>query len=433
MAWRPSHYVATGTLAAAGLVWAARDAWPGRRPPTAPPIRVERAYVEEARALGRAETLAGLLARGGIVGRDRLALLAAATDLPVRRLRPGVVFHFRRLQTDSVADRVTVRLSPERRVRLVRGETGWIQTTEAIAWAVERLRVVGVIGTSLYDALDKAVPDRFLPLAERRSLAWALAEVYDWQVDFTRDVHPGDRFRVLLERLESPEGEFRFGRVLAAEVDVARVPSFAFAFALDATQPAGFYDERGRSLKRAFLRAPLQFRRVSSAFGARYHPLLHIWRNHEGVDFAAPYGAPVRATADGMVAVAGRGDPGYGNLIELRHANGIRTRYGHLSAFARGLHVGDRVRQGETIGYVGSTGLSTGPHLHYEFLVNGRPTNPRRKDMGSGTPVPTDLRSAYDSARVHLLAELETSSAATPTVSTATAPRIAPTVAARDN
>jgi murein DD-endopeptidase MepM/ murein hydrolase activator NlpD len=172
---------------------------------------------------------------------------------------------------------------------------------------------------------------------------------------------------------------------------------------------------------------------VSSAFGARYHPLLHIWRNHEGVDFAAPYGAPVRATADGMVAVAGRGDPGYGNLIELRHANGIRTRYGHLSAFARGLHVGDRVRQGETIGYVGSTGLSTGPHLHYEFLVNGRPTNPRRKDMGSGTPVPTDLRSAYDSARVHLLAELETSSAATPTVSTATAPRIAPTVAARDN
>jgi murein DD-endopeptidase MepM/ murein hydrolase activator NlpD len=429
MAWRASHYVATGTLAVAGLVWAVRDAWPGRRPLMAPVIRVDRAYVEFDRALGRAETLSDLLERGGIVGRDRTAFLAAASDLPVRRLRPGVVLHFRRLQTDSVADRVTVRLTPERRVRLSRGETGWVQFTEAIPWTVERVRVAGTIGTSLYEALDKAVPDRFLPLAERRNLAWAIAEVYDWQVDFTRDVHPGDRFRVLFERLESPEGEYRFGRVLAAEVDVARVPSFAFSFATDAAQPAGFYDERGRSLKRAFLRAPLQFRRVSSGFGARYHPLLHIWRNHEGVDFAAPYGAPVRATADGIVAVVGRGDPGYGNLIELRHANGIRTRYGHLSAFASGLRTGERVEQGETIGYVGSTGLSTGPHLHYEFLVNGRPANPRRKDMGAGTPVPKDLRPAYDSARTHLLAELESPLRATPPASVAS--RTPATAAAR--
>jgi murein DD-endopeptidase MepM/ murein hydrolase activator NlpD len=431
MAWRASHYVAAGTLAAAGLAWAVRDAWPGRRPLTAPTIRVEHAYVEYERALGRAETLSDLLAPSGIVGRDRFTFLAAATDIPMRRLRPGVVFHFRRLQTDSVADRVTVRLSPERRVRLARGETGWLQTTEAIPWTIARLRVAGVIGSSLYDALDQAVPDRFLSLVERHSLAWAIAEVYDWQVDFTRDVHPGDRFRVLFERLESPEGEYRFGRVLAAEVDVAKVPAFAFSFAPDATQPAGFYDERGRSLKRAFLRAPLQFRRVSSGFGARYHPLLHVWRNHEGVDFAAPYGAPVRATGDGIVTVVGRGDPGYGNLIELRHASGIRTRYGHLSAFAPHLRVGERVQQGETIGYVGSTGLSTGPHLHYEFLVNGRPANPRRKDMGAGTPVPKNLRAAYDSVRAHLLAELEPPVTATPAASAAT--RTAPTVAARDD
>ena len=431
MAWRASHYVATGTLAAAGLAWAVRDAWPGRRPLTAPAIRVERAYVEYERALGRAETLSDLLVRGGIVARDRTAFLAAATDLPVRRLRPGVVFHFRRLQTAGVADRVTVRLSPERRVRFSRGETGWVQTTEAIPWTVARVRVVGAIGTSLYDALDKAVPDYLLPLVERHSLAWAIAEVYDWQVDFTRDVHPGDRFRVVFERLESPEGEHRFGRVLAAVVDVAKVPTFAFSFTTDATQPAGFYDERGRSLKRAFLRAPLQFRRVSSSFGTRYHPLLHIWRAHEGVDFSAPYGAPVRATADGIVTVVGRGDPGYGNLIELRHASGIRTRYGHLSAFARALRVGARVQQGETIGYVGSTGLSTGPHLHYEFLVNGRPANPRRRDMGAGTPVPKNLRSAYDSVRAHLLAELEPPPPAAPQASAAT--RTDPTVAARDD
>jgi len=119
----------------------------------------------------------------------------------------------------------------------------------------------------------------------------------------------------------------------------------------------------------------------------------------------------------------GREEGGYGNVIELRHGNGIRTRYGHLSAFARGLYVGEQVRQEETIGYVGSTGLSTGPHLHYEFLVGGRPTNPQRKDMGSGTPVPKSLRVAYDSVRAQLVAQLEARGAS----------RAAPTVAARDD
>jgi len=295
-------------------------------------------------------------------------------------------------------------------VRLERGDAGWRETTETIPWSMSRLRVTSVIETSLYEALDKAMPDSVLPVAERHALAWALADVYDWEVDFTRDVHPGDRFRVLLERLESPEGGRRFGRILAAEVDVARSPSYAFSFAPEAAQAAGFYDDQGRSLKRAFLRAPLQFRRVSSGFGNRYHPILHMWRHHEGVDFSAPYGTPVRATADGIVTKVGREDEGYGNLIELRHANGIRTRYGHLSAFARGLRVDERVEQGETIGYVGSTGLSTGPHLHYEFLVNGHAMNPRRADVGAGTPIPKGLRAAFDSVRAQLLIELQPAS-----------------------
>ncbi len=317
------------------------------------------------------------------------------------------MFQFRRSKTDSVADRVTVRLAPERRLTLTRGDAGWLETVEAIPWTVTRLRVTGAIESSLYDALDKAMSDTFLPAGERRALAWAIADVYDWQVDFTRDIRPGDRFTVLLDRLESPERERRFGRILAARVDVARTPSYAFFFDDSSTAIAGFYDERGRSLRRAFLRAPLAFRRVSSRFGTRFHPVLHIWRTHEGVDFSAPYGTPVRATANGLVTSIGREDEGYGNMIELRHANGIRTRYGHLSAFAHGLRLGDRVDQGETIGYVGSTGLSTGPHLHYEFLVNGRPTNPQRKDMGSGTPIPRSLEAAYDAVRDGLLAVLE--------------------------
>src|SRR3989454_352426 len=406
MAWRGSHYVAAGLFAGGALLWAGADAWPWRRPLTAPPIVLSQAYVDFADTLGKRETLSAVLARGGIVGRDYAGLLAAARDLDVRRLRPGLVFQFRRLKTDTLAHQVTIRTGPETRLRLARGNGAWSQTVEVIPWTVARVRVSGLIETSLYDALDKAMPDSLLPAVERRLLAWEIADVYDWEVDFTRDVHPGDRFLVLMERLESGGGERRFGRILAARVNTGRTQNYAFYFeAGDRT--AGFFDEQGRSLKRAFLRAPLQFRRVSSRFGGRYHPVLHRWRSHEGIDFAAAYGTPVRATADGLVTRVGREDDGYGNLIELRHANGIRTRYGHLSGFARGLRVGERVQQGETIGYVGSTGLSTGPHLHYEFLVNGRATNPQRKDMGAGTPVPSASRSAYDTARAGLLAQLE--------------------------
>jgi murein DD-endopeptidase MepM/ murein hydrolase activator NlpD len=427
MAWRTSHFVAAGALVAGGLAWASRDAWPWRRPFTAPAIVVDAAYADLTTALGRRETLADVLARGGIRGRDYAAFLAAAKSLPVRRLRPGLKFDLRRLKTDSIARRVTVRLSPERRLTVVRGEgeTGWVETVETIPWVITRLRVTGAIESSLYDALDKAMADSFLPAPERRQLAWAIADVYDWEVDFSRDIRPGDRFTVLLERLESSEGERRFGRILAARVDLVRTPQYAFYFE-DPTEGdvvTGFYDERGRSLRRAFLRAPLQFRRVSSRFGARYHPILHMWRAHEGVDFSAAYGTPVRATADGIVTRVGREDGGYGNLIEVRHPNGIRTRYGHLSGFARGLRSGERVAQGETIGYVGSTGLSTGPHLHYEFLVNGRPTNPRGKDMGAGTPVPRRLAAAFDTARDGLLVLLEPKTSPLPTARPITAAR----------
>lgn len=406
MAWRASHSAAVVGLVAGGLVWAGREAWPWRRPLTAPPVLVRAAYVDFADTLGRHETLSDVLARAGIGGADYAAALAAATALPVRRLRAGLVFHFRRLVTDSVAHQILVRPTPERRVWLARRpDSGWVQTVEPIPWVPTTLHVSGVIASSLYEAFDRAVADTFLPAAERVALAWAIADVYDWEIDFTRDIRPGDRFDVLFERLESSDGERRFGRVLAARVDVARNPSYAFYFE---TAPGlgGFYDERGRSLRRAFLRAPLQFRRISSRFGGRYHPILRTWRGHRGIDYAAAFGTPVRATADGIVTRAGR-DGGYGVLVELRHANGIRTRYGHLSRIAKGIGHGTRVQQGQTVGYVGSTGLSTGPHLHYEFLVNGRATNPQRKDAGAGTPVPETLRAGFDSLRTGLLARLE--------------------------
>src|SRR6266566_4085747 len=324
-----------------------------------------------------------------------------------RRMQPGLIFEVRRLKGTTVANRLGVRLDPERHLVMTRlgGDSGWRESVEAIPWATERLRTTAVIQSNLYDALDAAIPDSFLPVRQRVALAWAIADVYDWEVDFTRDLRPGDRVDVLIERLQSPEGERRFGRILAARVDVAGAPSFAFAFD-NPNGREGFYDDKGRSLRRAFLRAPLRFSHISSRFGGRFHPILKRWRTHQGTDYAAAYGTPVRATADGVVMIAGRnGD--YGNLVEIRHANGIRTRYGHLSRFASGVHVGQRVGQQQIIGYVGATGLATGPHLHYEFLINGRPTNPQRKDAGAGEPVPSKLKPAFDTVRTLLLGELE--------------------------
>ena len=404
---RSRGVVAAATLVAAfGVALTVRHFF-AHQPPAAEPIRVTTAYREFADTLGRRETLSTVLARAGITGTTYAAFLTSATRLDTRRLRPGLVFHFREPVTDSVVDGFMVRLSPDRRLWYARDSSGWTEREEVIPWAPQRVRTVGRITTSLYDAIDASVPDSILPGPERQALAWAIADVYDWEVDFTRDIRSGDRFEVLYDRLVSSEGDIRFGRVMAVRVDVSQRPSYAFYFEPDSAALAGgFYDDQGRSLKRAFLRAPLQFRRITSGFGGRMHPILHTYRQHEGVDYAAAYGTPVRATADGLVTLVGR-DAGYGNMIELRHANGIRTRYGHLSSFAKGLHAGERIVQGETIGFVGSTGLSTGPHLHYEFLVNGRPTNPQRTNAGAGAPVPKTLQSAFTAVRQALGLQLE--------------------------
>src|SRR5881396_979160 len=407
MTWRAGHYVAAGALAAGMLVWAAHEAWSSREIPVALPIVVTSAYDEWADTLRRGQVFSDVLARGGITGREYVAFMKATHTLNPRRMQPGLIFQLRRVKGAPVASRLGVRLAPETHLVMDRlpGDSGWSETVEEIPWAAERLRTTAVIQSNLYDALDAAIPDSFLPVRQRVALAWAIADVYDWEVDFTRDPRPGDRVEVLIERLQSPDGEKRFRRILAARVEVGGSPSFAFAFDHYAGQPE-FYDERGRSLRRAFLRAPLRFSHISSRFGGRFHPILKRWRTHEGTDYAAGYGTPVRATADGVVMIAGRnGD--YGNLVEIRHANGIRTRYGHLSRFVSGLHVGQRVGQQQIIGYVGATGLATGPHLHYEFLVNGRATNPQRKDAGAGEPVPSRLKPAFDEVRAQLLAQLE--------------------------
>lgn len=230
--------------------------------------------------------------------------------------------------------------------------------------------VRGVVRSTLHDAVYAAAA-RALPIPGRAELAWRLADAFEYRVDMSRDLVAGDEVRVLVERALRPDGSVYASDMLAARLTVDGSPVEAVRF-----RRGAYVDRRGRSLRATFLRAPLNFRRVSSVFGMRYHPILGRWREHRGIDYAAQTGTPVRTVGDGVVIFAGwRGS--YGNLVEVAHAGGMVTRYAHLRGYARGTRPGTRVRVGQTIGFVGSTGLSTGPHLHFEMLVNGRYTDPR--------------------------------------------------------
>lgn len=394
-------------LAAAVLVAVATGLsgrWSWRHLPAAAAIVVTSPYIVTADTLKPGETLSGLLARNGIYGLP-YQQVSRELDLDLRKVRSGTAFTFRRTPAESVPSNVLFRVDPTRDLALTRGDSGWSGAAVAIDWRPETVRIDGDIGTSLYTALDEHVPDSILGPGERVRLAWDLADIYQWQADFTRDLRPGDHFTVVLERLTDPAGEIRYNRVLGSDLVIDGRHLEAYRFERDG-KVLGFFDADGRSLRRAFLLAPLQFRRVSSGFSnARFHPILGIWRHHEGTDYAAAYGTPVRAAGDGVVLRAGPAG-GYGNLIELRHLHGITTRYGHLSRFASGIRRGVRVTQGQTIGYVGATGLATGPHLHYEFRVNGIARDPRRVNLGNGEPVPAADRADFHLAQASLAARL---------------------------
>ena len=398
----PAAAVILGAAAFFGL----SGRWPWHRLSTPPAARADTApppatFIETFDTLHRGETLSDLLAQHSVV--IDFARLDPSLSLNPRRVRPGLVFSFRREPGDSGPTQVRVRTSPEQRVTFRRAAQGWDALAEPVRWQSQDTRIEGVIDNSLYEALDAGVSDQQLDSGNRQRLAWDLADVYAWQIDFTRDIQPGDRFQVVFERLVSEDGEVRVGRVLAGDLTISGKSLTAFRFGEGSGRSALYYDADGNSLRRAFLRAPVEFRRISSRFAsARFHPILGLTRRHEGTDYAAAPGTPVMAAGDGIVLRAGRAG-GYGNLIELRHLNGITTRYGHLRGFARNIRRGARVEQGQIIGYVGSTGLATGPHLHYEFRINGIAKDSRRVTLGSGAPVAASERTSFEQERDRLL------------------------------
>lgn len=256
----------------------------------------------------------------------------------------------------------------------------------------------GTIESSLYEAVSAA--------GGTNRLAVELAHVFQYDIDFVNQAQPGDSFIVAYEQ-QFQDGEFvRDGDILAAEF-VNAGKSYRAVRYVGPNGKADYYTPDGRPVRKAFLRYPVDYARISSGFSlARRHPVLNRVRAHKGIDFAAATGTPIKAAGAGRIVSRGR-NGGYGNVVVVDHGKGITTLYGHMSRFAKAQKVGDRVSQGQVIGYVGMTGLASGPHVHYEYRVNGVHKNPARVTMPKADPIPASLMADFRTQTTPLLARLE--------------------------
>ena len=401
-----ANLIRAGACAAGGMVMMLMRH--PQAPPAAAPARVP--VLQEA-GVG-ASIQAGVASINIIVARHdtldaifrRMALdpadLAAIRNLPGIRqsldlLKPGDAI--RLTHADGTVRGLTRKVSDTETLEVTRADDGF--SARMIPNRVEtHLRTAhGTIDSSLFQAAERAgMPD---------SVALELADIFAWDIDFVLDLRAGDRFTAVYEQIYEDGRRTRDGRILAAEFVNAGRTYRAVRFAPGGGS-AAYYSPDGLPMRKAFLRAPVEFTRISSRFNPhRMHPILNRIRGHMGTDYAAPTGTPVHAAAAGRVTFAGtRG--GYGNALVLAHAGGISTLYGHLSRFARHITAGSRVEQGEVIGYVGMTGLATGPHLHYEYLVNGVHGNPQTLRLPGGEPLPSADRAAFRAAALPLLAAL---------------------------
>jgi len=238
--------------------------------------------------------------------------------------------------------------------------------------------VSATITSSLFEAVRKA--------GEQSELAWKLSDIFAWDIDFIRDIRPGDRFQVLVEKQYQDGKLSGYGKVQAAIFNNAGTRFKAFLHK-DSNGISGYYDENGNSLQKAFLKAPLSFSRISSKFTLkRMHPILKEYRAHEGVDYAAPMGTPIKTVGDGIITGIGY-SKSMGNYVIIRHCNGYITRYYHMSKFAKGMKTHKKVLQGEVIGHVGMTGYATGPHLCFRLIKNGKLVDPLTHKSPAATPV----------------------------------------------
>jgi murein DD-endopeptidase MepM/ murein hydrolase activator NlpD len=361
------------------FLWAlALDPSAGANPPAAVPLRpaplgADAAPVPAPKPMQifraqEGDTLMGLLQQAGVnAAPAQAAIDALKTNWDPRGLQIGQEIAVR-LDEDGLEE---LRLSPDLHSNLIlkRGEDGGFDTA-SVPRKLTRVpvRVAGSVSSSLAEAASNAgMPANVL--AE-------LIEAFSYDVDFQREIQPGDRFVVLYDRLVDGASGRTVGTsdiiYAAMELSGHRLQLYRY------TPPGGepdFYTADGSSVRKALLRTPVDGARISSTFGVRHHPILGYTRMHKGVDFAVPKGTPIMAAGAGIVAMARR-EGGYGNIVVLRNAGPYSTAYAHMSRFAKGIRPGVHVHQGEVIGYVGATGLATGPHLHYEVRIDDRPVNP---------------------------------------------------------
>lgn len=345
----------------------------------------------------RGDTVAGLLARLQVGDPEAINYLRNSRETrSLYQLKPGKTVQ---AKTTANGDLLALRYVEDdsKLVVIEKNESEFAVKQLPLELESRLLVKTGEINSSLFAATDAAdLPD---------TIAIQLADIFSGDVDFHKDLRKGDRFTVVYEALYHHGEPVRVGRIHAAEFvngdDVYRAIYFE-----GANGNGGYYTPEGKNSRKSFLRSPLEFSRISSGFSkSRFHPVLQAWRAHKGVDYAAPTGTKVRATADGRVVFAGR-QTGYGNVIMLEHENKYTTVYGHLSRFAKDIGAGDRVGQGQIIGYVGSTGLATGPHLHYEFRVDGEQRDPLRMTIPESHPITAGTQAAFDQIAKPLMQRL---------------------------
>lgn len=328
--------------------------------------------------LERNETLTGLVTRLGVQPNEANAALQAVYRdelLDHRRLRPGleaVTF-----VEDGRLTALSIRADSDRSLLVTRSLEGDWKATQLNAKLIPSYkRVAAEIDGSIYSTALK------LGAGDQQVVDFASAFAYD--IDFQREIHPGDRFEIFFETFVNERGQpVRHGEVLYAALDGKALKRGFYRFTPSDDDVADYFDEKGESATRFLMKTPINGARISSNFGNRRHPISGYTRLHKGTDFAAPTGTPIYAAGHGTVQRAGW-NGGYGNYIRIKHSQGYETAYAHLSRYAKGLKAGQRVRQGDVIGYVGSTGASTGPHLHYEVWVKGSPLNAMSLKLPTG-------------------------------------------------
>ena len=347
----------------------------------------------------RDDTLVSLFKRMRIKDDEALKFLTLSPDTQAlnRQLSPN---HAIEIKTNAAGKLLHLKYELDNETVLTAKpvDKGFQANIENLSLHKRSVLKSATIHNSLFGATDDAGISDLVALQ--------IVDIFSTEIDFREDLRPDDKFNVIYEAFYSGGEQVKTGNVLAVEF-INKGKVYQAVHFGDAKGKFAYYTPDGKSLHKSFLRSPLEYTRVSSSFSTgRFHPILNRIRAHDGVDLAAPMGTGIRASGDGVVEFLGK-KGGYGNVIVLKHANDISTVYGHLSRFADGLHKGDKVEQGVLIGFVGMTGLATGPHLHYEFLVKGVHRDPLSVDLPIIIPIEAQYKKQFDDMSATLMAQIE--------------------------